>query len=272
MLAILGYFSSVLMGLSLGLIGGGGSILTVPILVYLFGVAPVTATGYSLFVVGLTALFGSFSYIKAKRVDFQTAILFGIPSFFGVYLSRNKIVPLIPAQIVDLNGFLITKDLLMMLVFAVLMIFASFSMIRTNPTNEAKAKATIAPWKSYLFIAIEGLVVGAITGFVGAGGGFLIIPALVLLRGLSMRLAVGTSLMIIAVKSLFGFLGDLKNNPNIDWQLLLTIGAIAVVGIFVGSAISPKINEKLLKKSFGYFVLVMGSFILIQQLFQTYHH
>lgn len=271
-MVVLGYLASVVMGLSLGLIGGGGSILTVPILVYLFKVPPVTATGYSLFIVGLTALFGSYSYIRSKRVDFQTAALFGVPSFFGVFLARAYIVPAIPTDIAPIGDFMFTKDLLVMIVFAVLMILASFSMIKTPKENQGgeapKSKAPMQAWKSYGLIILEGLVVGGITGFVGAGGGFLIIPALVLLRGLNMRLAVGTSLLIIAVKSLFGFMGDLKNAVQIDWSLLLTIAAIAVAGIFVGSALSSRVDEKLLKKAFGYFVLIMGSFILIQQFIQ----
>lgn len=274
---ILGYVASIFMGLSLGLIGGGGSILTVPILVYLFKIPPVTATGYSLFIVGLSALFGSFSYIKLKRVDFQTAVLFGIPSFIGVYLSRAFLVPLIPQEITQWGEFHFTKDLLIMVVFAMLMILASTSMIKTKASeNEATAnntgqvKANGIQWKNYLLIIGEGLLVGGITGFVGAGGGFLIIPALVLLRGLPMRLAVGTSLLIIAAKSLFGFLGDLKNNPNVDWTLMLTIAGIAVAGIFIGSSLSHRIDEKVLKKSFGYFVLIMGSFILLQQLLQSH--
>jgi uncharacterized membrane protein YfcA len=272
LLEILGYVASIFMGLSLGLIGGGGSILTVPILVYLFKVPPVTATGYSLFIVGLSAFFGSFTYIKSRRVDFQTAVLFGIPSFIGVFLSRAYIVPSIPKDIAQIAEFHFTKDLLVMGVFALLMILASFSMIKSpkNTNSPSPARPPLPPWKSYALIIAEGLIVGGITGFVGAGGGFLIIPALVLLRGLTMRMAVGTSLTIIAAKSLFGFMGDLKNNVTIDWTLMLTISAIAVAGIFVGSALSHKIEEKTLKKSFGYFVLIMGSFILIQQLMQNH--
>jgi uncharacterized membrane protein YfcA len=257
------------MGLSLGLIGGGGSILTVPILVYLFQVPPVAATGYSLLVVGITALFGSLSYIKAKRVDFQTALLFGIPSLMGVYMVRAYVVPAIPKDIGHLGNFLFTKDLLIMMVFAVLMILASYSMIKSpKTTNETKSHIGKAPWTSYVLVTLEGLTVGGITGFVGAGGGFLIIPALVFLRGLPMKLAVGTSLLIIATKSLFGFLGDLKNNAVIEWPLVLTIAAIAVGGIFVGSALAANVDEKLLKKIFGFFVLTMGTLILIQQLMQ----
>lgn len=269
MFEILGYTASIFMGLSLGLIGGGGSILTVPILVYLFKIPPVTATGYSLFIVGISAFTGSLSYIKHKKVDFLTAIIFGIPSLTGVVLVRRFAVPLIPNEIFKIGNFHFTKDLLVMAVFALLMILASFTMIRTPKSKTSVATSPVATSGfTLLLIGLEGLFVGGITGFVGAGGGFLIIPALVLLRGLPMKLAVGTSLLIIATKSLTGFLGDLHNNSNIDWTLLFTISLIAIFGIFIGSTLASKVDDKILKKSFGYFVLIMGSGILIQQLAQ----
>ncbi len=277
MLIALGYIASIFMGLSLGLIGGGGSILTVPILVYLFQIDPVTATGYSLFVVGLTALFGSFSYFKKGMIDFKTGFIFAGPSFLGVYFSRAFIVPSIPSEVFHFGTFVITKPLLIMGVFAILMVAASISMIRGNKkstnnisfdnnNNIGSKKNMLSPIQRNILIGIEGLIVGSITGFVGAGGGFLIIPALVILAGLQMRVAVGTSLMIIAIKSLFGFLGDFKNPQHIDWKFLLTIALIAIVGIFLGSHFSKYVPETKLKKAFGIFVLIMGSAILIQQL------
>lgn len=263
---LLGYLSSILMGLSLGMIGGGGSILTVPILVYLFKVEPLQATAYSLFIVGLTALFGSFTNIKSKTIDFKVAAMFGFPSLLGVSLTRSFIVPAIPTEIVHVGAFLLTKDLLIMGVFAILMVMASFSMIKSNKPSTGSKKA-VPPHIRYLIIAAEGLIVGGITGLVGAGGGFLIIPALVFLAGLPMRMAVGTSLLIIAVKSLGGFLSD-PSKSDLNWNLLLTISAIAVVGIFVGSYLSKFVSEAKLKKAFGYFVLIMGSFVLIDQVMQ----
>lgn len=260
---LFGYIAAIFMGLSLGLIGGGGSILTVPILVYLFKIDPVPATAYSLFIVGLTALVGGVSYFRKGEVDLKTGITFAIPSFVGVYLTRAFVVPWLPDPTFSLAAVSIAKPLLMMLVFAVLMVAASVSMIRA-PSSPA-TKATLTPTARFFLISIEGLVVGALTGFVGAGGGFLIIPALVLLVGLPMKKAVGTSLFIIAAKSLIGFTGDLGHHA-MDWMLLLTISAIAIGGLFVGLALSKKVSDKILKKGFGWFVLVMGTAILFDQI------
>jgi uncharacterized membrane protein YfcA len=261
---ILGYLASVVMGISLGMIGGGGSILTVPILVYLFGVGPVLATAYSLFIVGLTALFGGIFYLRRGDVDIKTGIIFAIPSFVGVYATRAWVVPSLPPEILNIGGFVLTKPLLIMLVFSVLMVAASFSMIRSKASNVQPAHLGFI--KRTLLIGTEGLVVGAITGFVGAGGGFLIIPALVVLVGLPMKIAVGTSLFIIASKSLLGFVGDLQQHVEIDWFLLASIASIAVVGLIFGMKMSSVISDRALKKGFGWFVLVMGSVILVDQL------
>lgn len=252
------------MGLSLGMIGGGGSILTVPILVYLFSTNPITATAYSLFIVGSTALVGGLSYLKKGEVDLKTGFIFAVPSFIGVYLTRAYIVPALPDPVFSVGSFIFSKPLLIMLVFALLMVAASFSMIKSKKSETEKAK--LSPLAQISLIGVEGLVVGAVTGFVGAGGGFLIIPALVVLVGMPMKIAVGTSLFIIAVKSLIGFLGDLQHQPEVNWQLLLTITSIAILGLFLGMSLSKKVSEKSLKKGFGYFVLIMGAFILLDQI------
>lgn len=261
---ILGYVAAIFMGLSLGMIGGGGSILTVPILVYLFKIEPVLATAYSLFIVGLTALVGGGSYLKKGEVDLKTGLIFAAPSFVGVYVARAYLVPNLPDTIFTLGSMVVTKAMLIMGVFAVLMLLASVSMIRTK--KEAAAPKKLSTMQRTALISAEGLVVGGITGFVGAGGGFLIIPALVLLVGLPMKIAVGTSLFIIAAKSLLGFTGDLQGHTAIDWSLLVSVSAIAIVGLLVGVKFSKKVSEKTLKKGFGYFVLIMGAFILFDQI------
>lgn len=261
---LVGYFAAIFMGLSLGLIGGGGSILTVPILVYLFKVDPILATAYSLFIVGLTAFVGGLSYLKRGEVDIKTGFTFAVPSFIGVYLTRAFVVPNLPSTILSFDHFVVSKAMLVMMVFAVLMLAASISMIRTK--KEGAKKAEMSSTSRFLLISVEGLVVGGITGFVGAGGGFLIIPALVILVGVPMKIAVGTSLLIIAAKSLIGFIGDLQHQVQIDWRLLFTISGIAIVGLFIGMMLSKKVSEKLLKKGFGIFVLIMGAFILFDQL------
>lgn len=260
---ILGFIGALLMGLTLGLIGGGGSILTVPILVYLFSVDAVLATAYSLFIVGLTSFVGSFSHISQGNVHWRTAFVFGIPSIISVYLTRYYLVPRIPNQIFQVGDFIMTKPLSILLIFALLMIFTSYSMIKktANEVDFSEIKY------NYPLILLEGLAVGIITGLVGAGGGFLIIPALVLFAKLPMKQAVGTSLIIIAFKSLIGFTGDLKGNSHIDWQFLGYFSIVAIIGILVGSLLSKKVNDNKLKPAFGYFVLIMGIYIITKELF-----
>ena len=260
---ILGYAASIIMGLSLGLIGGGGSILTVPILVYLFGVGPVESTAYSLFVVGLTSLVGTFTHFKNNNVHLKTAFIFGVPSILSVYAVRKFIVPIIPDPFFSLGSFTVTKPLFVMVLFAVLMLLASISMIR-KPKKTAPENGEVK--YNYPLIFVEGLLVGGVTGLVGAGGGFLIIPALVLLAGLPMKQAVGTSLLIIGLKSLIGFTGDLGSGLNVDYTFMLIFSAFAMVGIVLGSMLSKYISNEKLKPIFGWFVLVMGLYILGKEL------
>jgi uncharacterized membrane protein YfcA len=259
----IGFAASVVMGLSLGLIGGGGSILTVPILVYLFGVDPVLSTVYSLFVVGLTSLVGSFSHFKSGNVHLKTAAVFGLPSILSVYATRKFIVPIIPDPFFSIGSLTFTKPLFVMVLFAILMLLASISMIRKPKKETGESKEVKY---NYPLIFVEGLLVGGVTGLVGAGGGFLIIPALVLLAGLPMKQAVGTSLLIIGLKSLIGFTGDLGSGQLIDYRFMLLFSSFAMVGILVGSYFTRFIPSEKLKPVFGWFVLVMGLYILGKEL------
>ena len=265
LLSIFGLLASVLIGISLGLIGGGGSILTVPVLVYLFKVDPILATAYSLFIVGLSSLVGAFPKYKLGLIDLKTAVVFGIPSIIAVFLTRKVLVPAIPSLLFEFAGISVTKALAMMLLFAVLMVAASVSMIRNKQTeNLAQNEPRVF---NYPMILLEGSMVGVLTGLVGAGGGFLIIPALVLLSKLPMQQAVGTSLLIIGAKSLIGFTGDVMENfAQMNWTLLSLVTALAIVGIFLGNQLSKKIDGAPLKKGFGWFVLVMGVYIIIKEL------
>lgn len=270
---IIGYLCSMLIGLSLGLIGSGGSILTVPVLVYLFGVSAVTATAYSLFIVGLTSAIGSINYFRNGLVNLRIALVFGLPSIVAVFMTRAYLVPAIPDTLFSLNGLVITKGILLLVLFALLMIAASYSMIKPSKTNTNSSEETLATTNTtnlnYPIIIAEGLIVGTLTGLVGAGGGFLIIPALVLLSKLDMKQAVGTSLVIIALKSLIGFLGE-SGETGINWGLLLSVSVFAIAGIFVGATLAKRVDGNKLKPAFGWFVLVMGLYIIIKELF--FHH
>lgn len=265
LLTIFGLFASTLIGISLGLIGGGGSILTVPVLVYLFNVDPVLATAYSLFIVGLSSLVGAYPKYKSGMIDVKTAVVFGIPSIIAVFLTRKVLVPAIPHTLFSIGSIEFTKALAMMILFAILMVAASVSMIREK--KGVKQEEVGHRTFNYPMILLEGTVVGVLTGLVGAGGGFLIIPALVMLSKLPMKQAVGTSLLIIAAKSLIGFTGDVMENfAKMDWTLLSIVTALAVVGIFIGNQLSKKIDGAALKKGFGWFVLVMGIYIIVKEL------
>jgi len=261
---IAGYIGAIITGLILGLIGGGGSILTVPILVYLFQIDAVLATAYSLFIVGLTSMVGSVSHIKLGNIHWKTAIAFGIPSICSVFFTRLVIVPHIPNPMFSIGTLVVSKQMGLLVLFAIIMILASYSMIK--PAKK-KVESDDNNFKfSFPLIFSEGLIEGLITGLVGVGGGFLIIPVLVLSAKLPMKKAVGTSLMIIAAKSLIGFMGDMKGDKVIDWQFLFVYSSIAIVGILLGSVLSKKIAGEKLKPVFGWFVLFMGVYIILKEL------
>ena len=250
------------MGSVLSLLGAGGSILTMPVLVYLFSIPAVEATSYSLLLVGLTALLGSIGYFRQGTIDIKTAIIFGIPSILGVLLARHYLLPAIPSEFK--LGILITKDFVIMFVFSVLMILAALIMMKKN--NPKKDDNQDVPKNKFALVMLEGLVVGGVTGFVGAGGGFLIIPALVLLAGLEMKIAVGTSLIIIALKSIIGFGGDVIGGFQTDWIFVFYVMIATLVGVLVGNFLSRKFTGKQLKKYFGIMVLVIGFYIVTEQI------
>lgn len=261
---VIGYIASLLIGVSLGLIGGGGSILTVPVLVYLFRLNPVLATSYSLFVVGSTSMVGAVNHYRKGLVHLKSALAFGAASIATVFLTRKFIVPAIPVKLGTLDGFTITEPLVMMVLFAVLMLLASLSMIRggnSTPVIEDEGSAGIHLVKLLAF----GVTIGLVTGLLGAGGGFLLIPALVFLVKLPMKKAIGTSLMIIALNSLIGFMGDL-GHFQVDWWFLFRITTIATAGIFLGGLMGKRLPGEKLKKGFGWFVLLMGVYIIVKEM------
>jgi uncharacterized protein len=260
---IIGYILAVFVGMTLGMLGSGGSILSVPILVYVMSIEPTLATAYSLFVIGTTSLVGGIHKAKQKLVDFNNVVLFGIPAVISVFITRKILVPKIPDIIFSTENFTLNKSVLIMIVFAIVMVVASFRMIkpleeRTNTDNEKL---------NYYKITLLGILIGLISGFVGAGGGFLIVPTLLFYAKTPMKMAVGTSLFIVSSQSLIGFTGDIMGNQIINWKLLLLFTLASIIGIFIGNFISKKAKEEKLKIGFGWFVLAMGIYIIIRELF-----
>ncbi|MFC6861141.1 sulfite exporter TauE/SafE family protein [Zunongwangia atlantica] len=261
---ILGFISALIIGLVLGLTGGGGSILTVPVFVYILHINPVTATAYSLFVVGSSSAVGAIDNFNKGRIDFKSSLIFAIPAVIAIFSTRKYLLPSIPHHIANLGNFELTKDLMIMSFFAILMLVASASMILRKKKECIDCENEPTDTKTGLMI-ILGALTGLVTGLVGAGGGFIIVPILVFLAGLNMKEAVGTSLFIIAINSIIGFLGDL-GHMEIDWVFLILFTIISVVGIFFGIYLSRFINSHKLKKAFGWMVLVMGIYILWMEL------
>ncbi|TDE08164.1 sulfite exporter TauE/SafE family protein [Dyadobacter psychrotolerans] len=257
------YLASVFIGISLGLIGGGGSILTVPLLVYMFGISPLVSTSYSLFIVGSTSLVGAYNNYRKGAVKIRTALLFGSTSVTTVFFTRKFLIPLIPRELFKIGHLQITESLLTMILFAVLMVIASVGMIRSKERKQGCLECDLKG--NIIKMLLSGVGIGLTTGILGAGGGFLLIPTLVLVMGMPMKEAVGTSLLIVALNSLIGFVGDF-GHFMIDWIFLLKITAIAMAGILIGGLIAKRINARSLKKAFGWFVLIMGIYIISTEL------
>lgn len=265
-----GYVAMLGLGVVLGLIGAGGSILTVPVLVYLFAVPASQATGYSLAIVGATALAGAMEYLRRGQSNPRMALIFGAPAIVGVYLTRRYLFPAIPDPVLQFDSFILSKDMMVMILFAVFMLITSIAMIRSKREAEHPAGHTVKlDAKKLPLIFALGLGVGVVTGFVGAGGGFMILPVLVLLGGLPMKVAIGTDLLIIAAKSLIGFIGEAQASATIDYGFVVLITLLPLLGIALGTYLNKHAPAARLKLAFGWFVLVMGAYIVTKELFMA---
>lgn len=267
---IAGYIAAAVIGVVLGLVGAGGSILAVPVLIYLFNIPVHTATIYSLFIVGVSSFFGTIGYIKNNLYSFKTIIFFGIPSVISIYYTRTHIIHKLPETLFIIGSSTITKDVGIMILFAVLMILASYSMIKKSTVIQHDDYTETKKFR-YLFIVLLGITIGFIAGLLGAGGGFMMIPALVVLADLPMKKAIGTSLTIICVNSAIGFIGDLMYcNFPIDWRFLIIFTALSVAGILAGTRLSDYFPGHKLKPAFGWLILIMGIFILTENFLKTH--
>ncbi len=263
---VIAYFLALFVGITLGLVGAGGSILTLPILVKVAGIEPKFATTYSNFIVGFTAMIGAYTYYRKDLLHFKSAFVFLIPCLFSAFLMKKYAMPLIPDEIVELDTIILTKDFMILVIFGIVMLLASVSMIRGKQQNLDNQDIKNIDF-NLKAIFYQGLLVGVLTALVGAGGGFLIVPSLVRFAKLPIRLTIGTSLFIITVNSLMTFgISISSSNMTIDWEFLLLFAGISAIGLFIGMYISQYIKADHLKKSFGYFVLIMAIYSLAREL------
>jgi len=256
---IIGYIGAFLMGIVLGAIGSGGSILTVPLLVYLFNVTPTIATGYSLLIVGITAFIGAIRYYTKGMIDIRSATIFAIPSIAMTYITRAYIMPNIPDNILGID-----RDSSIMFLFAALMIVSAFMMYKDSHFSN-KRNVDISHPK--FLIILEGIVVGFITGLLGAGGGFLIMPALVLLMKMPISMAIGSSLFIISLKSLIGFVGDLQSGIIIQMPMILYFIICTVIGMIIATKYFSSKKDMLRQKFFAIFTALVAIFIVLKEIF-----
>ncbi len=257
-----GFVGAFFIGLIMGLLGGGGSILAVPILAYIFHFDEKIATAYSLCIVGSTGLIGGIKQATKKMVDWKVVYQFGIPAVIGITLVRAFLIPALPSNLFTINDFIVTRRMAMFGLFAFLMVFAAISMLKGK--NKEKSEYLKQPNFNNMLV-IQGFLIGGLTGMVGAGGGFLIVPALMMVAKLKMKRASATSLVIIAINSLIGFfIGDALH-IKIDWNFLSIFIGISMVGILVGTYINKFLPVEFLKKTFALFIILMAVFMFIEE-------
>jgi uncharacterized membrane protein YfcA len=259
---VFGYFGAFLTGLILGLLGGGGALISIPVLVYLFHIEASVATGYSLFLIGITASTGAVTNLRKKTVDLPTLLYYGLPSVVSIYCMRRYIVPAIPDVIFQIGAYQLTKNNLILTLLSVVIFAVAYNMISTN-----KVASDNEHHSNYTKLIATAIFIGAFLGMVGAGGGFLMIPALFHYANLDMKKSIGTSLVLVAINSFVGFWGDVHSNQTMEWSFLFAFSSFSVVGMFTGSYWAGKTDNRLLKKYFAWFMLAVGSYILIKEIF-----
>jgi uncharacterized membrane protein YfcA len=265
-LHILGYLGALLTGVILGLLGGGGALLSIPVLVYLFHIEPQLATSYSLILIGITATSGAYQNIRKKQVDYNAALYYGIPSVIAVYTVRRWVMPNLPKVIFSLDGYAVDKNLFILVILAIVMFAAAYKMITAKPNDTQDEDHKV----DHLELAFFAILIGSFLGLVGAGGGFLMVPALIYFANVHTKKAIGTSLLLVAVNSFIGFLGDMRSNVSIDWKFFAIFACFSVAGVFIGHYLTNYIHNDKLKKSFGWFILVTAIFIVVKEFTARY--
>lgn len=263
MMEMFGYFALIAVGVILGLTGGGGSILAVPILVYLFSLDVILASAYSFFIVGITSIIGVFLKQKDQSIDLKTSLFFGLPSLLTIFLTRKWIVPNIPEIIIESDSLQIAKREFFLSLIGIVIILSGLMLLIKFSKQQLKPVTEKVP-----FIIISGCIVGVLSGLTGIGGGFLILPALLLLRNISFHGAVGTTLLIVSSNCIIGFIGDALSY-QIDWVYLLSITGFAVAGIIIGNMSHKIIPAASLQKIFSWVTLLIGCFILAEEVIQN---
>jgi len=256
------YAASVAIGLCLGVIGAGGSILTIPVLVYLLKTDPLVSTIYSMFIVGACSFVGTVLSAVKNCIDFKAAVWFGIPSVIGVFAARKLIFPLLPEKFFCIGSLTVSKDVFIMVVLAGVMLFVSLRMLKNNSAQVRHDKALHLPTS---FFVLQGVITGIVTGLLGVGGGFLIVPALLLWARLSIKIAIGTALLIITINSAMGFASGYSSIAT-DWALLLKYATGAIVGILAGTRLADKLPADNLKKILAWFIIITSVYVLYRQI------
>jgi uncharacterized membrane protein YfcA len=257
---ILGYLGALLTGLVLGLLGGGGAAVSIPILVYAFGVPASVATGYSLLIVAFTALLGTVQNIRLKLVRYSALIKCGLPALISIYIMRRFLIHSIPNVFFTVHGFVMTKNSFILLLLAFFMVLVARNMIVA-----AKPKTDEPEPAPYLLILIQSILIGLFTGLVGAGGGFLLIPLILSAEPMEFRNATATSLTLVTLNSFIGFLGDMQSNSQMDLTFLLAFMGCSIVGVLTGITIATRIDNKKLRLVFGYTMMVIAIYIIIRE-------
>ncbi|WP_312337904.1 sulfite exporter TauE/SafE family protein [Sphingobacterium sp.] len=266
---IAGFLLAVLVGLSMGLMGSGGSILTLPIFVYIFHIEPQFALDYSLFSIGVLALVGSISPLKKHEIDLKTTAIFLIPSLVSVYLTKRYLLVAIP-ELFQVEGIEISRNHIIMLLFSIVILISATAMVRGG--KQVHISPFVGGLGQILKIILVGLLVGIMTGLVGAGGGFIIVPALVLLLGIPLKHAIATSLFIIGLNASFGLIANYHFLEHMNWVILTTFTLITLIGLQIGSKWKDKLDAAKLKNIFGYFLISIGILIFVFEIIQFVNH